>query len=170
MEKISSKDEVAARLKEKEQAIHEHFEALQKEVVDTGGDIRDFFEKNAWVGVVGAIAAGVLVGWIIGKKDRKALHRELVDDYLDKLAELARQSGADDREVGVILRDALRETMPPVVFSAPQREKGGLARMLMSVGADMAVGFAKKTLINILDDKLKPKSNPDLPDIADREG
>ena len=169
MEKVRSRKEVAAQLKAKEQEINGRIEALQKEVLHTGEDIKEFVKKNTWVSVAGSVVAGILVGLVLGKKNRKTQHRELVDQYMNRLADVARKAGAGDREVGELLRDALRDTMPPVIYSQPQKRSRGLGHMLMNMGADMAIGFAKKSLFNILDDRAKPGADSDLPERVDSE-
>ena len=169
MEKTSNKEHVAARLKEKEVEINRHVEALQQEVLNTGADIKSYVAENPWIKVAGAVGAGLFIGWLFGKKSKKTQHRELVDDYINRLAQLARQSGADEHEVGLLLRDALRETMPPVIVSPPSQKAGGIGKMLMGLGANMAIGFAKKSLINILDERITPSGHSDLPGKVDSE-
>lgn len=167
MEKTSTREEVASRLKEKEDEINRHLDALQEEVARTRADIKSYLTSNPWIPLAGSVAAGILVGLVLGRKSKKARHQELLDEYMDRLAEIARQAGASEREVGALLRDALRESIPPVVFTASKEKSSGLGSKLIGIAADMAIGFARKSLVHALEDRFQsptPSENPENPD------
>lgn len=153
MEKISSRDAVASRLKEKEEEISKRIEALQGEMTSTGSDVKNYLKKNPWVGLAGSIVAGIAVGLIAGKKSAKTRQKELVDTYIERLTEVARETGASEREVGALLREALRESVPPPAFTEQKSKTGGLTGKLFGIGLEMAMGFAKKSFLNFLDEK-----------------
>ncbi len=154
MEKISSKEAVASRLKQKEEEISQRLQALQDEVTSTGEDVRHYLRKNPWIGIGGSVLAGIVVGLIAGKKSKKEQHKERLDTYIDRLTQAARDSGVSDRELSAILRDALHETISPLASQKPPKSKStGLAGMVMGMALDLALGFAKKSLTNFLDEK-----------------
>ncbi|MFK7846462.1 MAG: hypothetical protein AB8G77_14280 [Rhodothermales bacterium] len=153
MEKISSRDAVASRLKQKEEEISKRIEALQGEMTSTGSDVKNYLKKNPWVGLAGSIVAGIAVGLIAGKKSAKTRQKELVDTYIERLTEVARETGASEREVGALLREALRESAPPAAFAEQKSKSSGLTGKLFGIGLEMAMGFAKKSFLNFLDEK-----------------
>ncbi len=154
MQKTSSREAVASRLKQKEDEINRRIEALQGEMTSTGADVRAYLKTNPWIAVAGSVAAGILVGLIAGKKSAKTRQNELVDTYIERLIEAARDNGATEQEVGALLREAMRNSMPPQAHEAHASPKsGGLTGKLMGIGLDMAMGFAKKSLFNFLVEK-----------------
>lgn len=155
MEKTSSKEAVASRLKQKEEEISQRLQALQGEMTSTGEDVRNYLKKNPWIGIGGSVLAGVVVGLIAGKKSKKSQHKEQLDTYIDRLTQAARDSGVSERELSAILRDALHETISPLASQKPAKSKSaGLTAMVMGMVMDMALGFAKKSLTNFLDEKV----------------
>lgn len=153
MQKVSNRDAVASRLKEKEEQISRRIEALQGEMTSTGADVKDYLKKNPWIGVAGSVFAGIVVGLIAGKKSAKTKQNELVDTYIKRLADAAHATGASEREVSTILREALHETMPPAASYKPKSKSSGLSGKLFGLAMDVAMGFAKKSLVNFLNDK-----------------
>ena len=154
MQKTSSREAVASRLKQKEEEINRRIEALQGEMTSTGADVRQYLKKNPWIAVAGSVAAGVLVGLIAGKKSAKTQQKELVDTYIERLIEAARDNGATEQEVGALLREAMRSSMPPPAQQAYNTPKsGGLTGKLLGIGLDMAMGFAKKSFFNFLEEQ-----------------
>ena len=159
MEKIKSRDEVASRLKQKEDDINRHFEALQGEVKQTKKEVEAYVKANPWIGIVGSIVAGIGVGLIIGKKSQKAIHKELVNTYVNRLAEVTRHSGASEAEVGSVLRDALKDTLPQVVYSMPEKNSSkGLGGKLVGMMASIAFSYFSKALIHRLEQQFDSSS------------
>ena len=109
------------------------------------------------------------MGLIAGKKSEKTRQKELVDTYIERLTDAARETGASEREVGALLREALRDSMPPVSFSQPKSKSSGLSGKLFDLAMDMAMGFAKKSLLNFLDEKTSSSGGSDLEKMADSE-
>jgi hypothetical protein len=167
MEKTSTREEVASRLKAKEFEINQHIEALQEEVARTGANIKDFVQARPFLPVAGSILTGILVGLILGRRSKRARYREMLDDYMDRLAEVARQSGASERDVSLLLRDALRESIPSVVVSPSAKKTNGFGSRLFSMAADMAIGFAMKTIVNVVEDRFGPPPPSASPENAD---
>ena len=159
MEKIRSREEVEYRLKEKEKEINRHFEALQGEFEQTKQDVVAYVKDNPWLGIAGATLAGVLVGLIVGKKSQKDVHKELIDNYVERLANTARHAGASEGEVVGLMREALRETIPQVVYSVPNKKKSGLVGKLVGVVTDVAFGYVTKTLMNTLESQFLATKN-----------
>ncbi len=147
-------DSLDARLKASEEAIASHVEALQTEVEQTGREVRDFVLRNPWVGVTGALLGGVAVGLLLGKRRGPRTHRDVLDRYLDGLSDIARSAGATDEEVSVLLRDALRESMPPVVIRGAKEGRGGVAGKIFGIVSGIAFDMAKSSLMRFMDQRL----------------
>ena len=158
MEKIRSRAEVEYQLKEKEKEINRHFEALQGEIKQTKHEAVAYVKDNPWIGIAGATLAGVVVGLIIGKKSKKAVHKELIDNYVEHLSGAARRAGASETEVVEFMREALRETIPQVVYSVPNTKKGGLGSKVFGILTDVAFGYLSKTLMNTVESQLMAMS------------
>ncbi len=156
-------------MKQKEEAISKRIEALQHEMTSTGADVKQYLKNNPWVGLAGSVFAGIAVGLIAGKKSEKTRQKELVDTYIDRVAEVARETGASEQEVGVLLREALRNTMPPVVYSQPESKSSGLTGKLFGIAMDMAMGFAKKSLINFLEEQVVASAGSEPKNKADSD-
>jgi len=157
MEKVKSREEAASRLKAKEEEINRRFEAIQDEVKQTRQDVVSLVKANPWWGVAGTTVAGILVGLIIGKKSQKQKHKELVDSYSRRLSEMAGNSGASEEQVGVLLREALRDTIPQVVHSVPKSKSSGLTGKLFGIATDIAFGYLSKTLMNTVETQLSAR-------------
>ena len=152
---MNSREEVANRLKEKEEAINSRIEALQDELLQTRKEVESYVKDNPWIGVIGSIIAGVGVGLILGKKSQKAIHKELVNSYVNQLADVARRAGASEFEVGEVLREALRETQPPIVYAVPDRAaKKGLFSSLFGVATSVALNYGSKYALAAIDKQL----------------
>lgn len=163
MPKTTSREAVASRLKQKEDEINRRIEALQGEMTSTGADVRQYLKSNPWVAVAGSVAAGLLVGLIAGKKSTKTRQKELVDTYVERLIEAARDNGATEQEVGALLREAMRSAMPPPAQEAYAKPKsGGLTGKLLGIGLDMAMGFAKKSFFNFLEEQANAPTNSEM--------
>ena len=168
MQKINTIEEVASRLKAKEDEINRRVEAIQDEVKQTRQDVAAIVKANPWIGVIGTSLVGVLVGLAIGKKSQKQRHKELVDNYVQRLSEMARNSGASEEQVGDLLREALRDTIPQVVYSVPKNKSVGFAGKLFGMATDIAFGYLSKTLMNTLESQLtandSSSSEPGVPE------
>lgn len=169
MEKTSSREAVAFRLKQKEAEISKHLEALQDEMTSTGSDVKHYLKKNPWVGVAGSVVAGVAIGLLAGKKSKKIRQQEIVDTYIERLIDVAGQRDGSEREVGALLREALREIAPTASPSQPINKSGGLSGKLISIVVEMGLGFAKKSLMNFLEEKAASALDSDLEKGADTD-
>ena len=86
----------------------------------------------------------------------KAKHKELVDNYVQHLSEMAGNSGVSQEQVGVMLREALRETAVHAMYSVPKKKSGGLRGKLFGIVTDIAFGYLSKTLMNSVEARLSP--------------
>lgn len=169
MEKISSREAVASRLKQKEEQINRRIEALQGEMTSTRVDVKNYLKDNPWIGVAGSVCAGIVVGLIAGKKSKKTRQKELLDTYISRLTEAAQETGVSEREVGALLREALHETVSPAAYSEPKSKSSGLSGKLMSMALEMAMGFAKKSFLNFLEDKASTAGSSEIEKEDDSE-
>lgn len=159
MEKINTREEVASRLKAKEEEINRRFEALQGEVKQTKNDLVAYVKDNPWLGVAATTVTGVLVGLIIGKKSNSAKQSELLNSYARQVSEMAGNSGVSEEQVRAILREALRETAAQAMYSVPKKKSGGLKGKLFGIVTDIAFGYLSKTLMNSVEARLSPQDS-----------
>ena len=103
-----------------------------------------------------------------GKKSKKAQQKELLDSYIDRLSDAARESGVSEREVGLLLREALQDTVSPAAYSQ-QKKSSGLSGKLMSMALDMAMGFAKKSVFNFIEEKVAQSTGSEMEKRDDSE-
>lgn len=168
MEKTSTRDEVASKLKDKEDEINRHLEALQDEVARTGADIKAYIQANPWIPLAGSIAAGILVGLVLGRRNTKDKPRSFVDEYYSRLESIARQAGASEKEIDALLKEAaFRDTMASEPSTSSGKKTSGMGGKLFGIAANMAIGFAKKAVINAIEDRLAPKVPSDYGEKAD---
>lgn len=169
MEKISSKEAIASKLKQKEEEINQRIEALQNEVSSTGSDVKHYLKTNPWVGLAGSVIAGVVVGLIVGGKSEKTRKKEKFDAYADQLSEAMGEAGVNTAEINTLLKEAIRSAADAPVYAPPQKKKSALSGKLFNVAVNMALGFAQKSLINFLDEKVAASTGSDLEKKADSE-
>lgn len=157
MEKINTREEVASRLRAKEEEINQRFEALQDEVKQTKNDVVAYVKENPWLGVAATTAVGVLVGLIIGKRSDSAKQSEILNTYARHVSEMAGNSGVSEEQVRSMLREALRETAAQAMYSVPKKKSGGLKGKLFGIVTDIAFGYLSKTVMNSVEARLSPQ-------------
>ena len=163
MEKVKTSEEAASRLRAKEEEINRRFEALQDEVNQTKEDVFDFVKANPWLGICGTAMAGIVVGLLIGGKSQKTKRKEMVDSYVRGLSEMARNSGINEEQVGVVLREALRDAAPQFAYPVHKKKSAGMTGKLFGVVADVALGYLSKTLMSAVEAQLSSKESASGP-------
>lgn len=167
MEKVKTSEEAASRLRAKEEEINRRFEALQDEVKQTKEEVFDFVNANPWLGICGTTLVGILVGVLIGGKSQKAKQKEIVDGYVRGLSEMTRNSGVNEEQVGVLLREALRDSAPQYAYPVPKKKSAGVTGKLFGMVADVALGYLSKTLMSTLEAQLSSKESASGPDASE---
>lgn len=156
----STKTDVETRLHGASEAIQQHVEAIQEEVVSTGPVIRDFLRRHPLTSVGGSLLAGLLVGWLLsgGRKSRlRRSHRRLLQQYVDALRDEVRATVAEGAEVGEAVQDALRHRAPLIVYSEDGEDTRGLVRKTF----DMAAGAAFPLLVRSMLTGFLERTGPD---------
>lgn len=151
-----TREELEAQLREKRSAIKDRIDALQGEVMTTGEALKGAVTRNPWVGVGGAVLAGVVVGLLFGgrRRDRDPFgagyrHKQLIDGYLDALADDLRREVGRGKDAETALRDAFRERVPLIVYAPRGAEgAGGVWRNLFDMSLRTVAGFAIQALVD----------------------
>ena len=160
MEKVKSSQEAATRLKAKEEEINRRFEALQDEVKQTKEDVFGYVKTNPMLAVCGTTLTGIVVGLLVGGIGKKGRHKEIADNYVRGLSEIARNSGVSEEQVGVMLREALRDTIPQVVYSVPKKKSASLTGKLFGMVTNVVFGYLTRTLMSSLEAQFTSKGAP----------
>lgn len=140
-------DELKSEIAKKQQHIQMRLDSLQDEVLTLGDSAKRAVLDNPLVGVGGALAAGLLVGLIFGKRkpfNAENRHRELVEHYLDAVADATQKAVVKGKQPGEAVRDALQDRTPLIVYETPENKSGILYKTL-DLLLTTAVGFAVKT-------------------------
>ena len=148
MPESSTKAEVEARLRGATAAIRDHIDAIEEEVATTGTALRQYLRKNPLVSVGGALAAGLLVGWLLGGRGRRLsrAHRRLVEHYVDAMRDEVRAAVADGAEVGEAVQEAFRNRTPLIVYGEAD-DGGGFLRQAFNLTLSAAVPLVVRGLL-----------------------
>ncbi|MDQ7041884.1 MAG: hypothetical protein Q9M35_13180 [Rhodothermus sp.] len=123
-------------MKTSAQKIEADLEALQQEVREMGRSLREALWSHPWIGIGGSLAAGLLVGWVLGglgHRRRPRLskaHRALVSAYLDALIAEGRRARRGGHDPEQAIRRALEERLPVVVVQENGVSEKGVLRSL----------------------------------------
>lgn len=167
----SSKEELREKLKDREEAIEGHYQALKEEVTSASDVVSNLVKKRPVAGAVLALGAGLLVGAILGKRrnnghrGRSALADGVADVYLDRIAASAVAAMEKGREPHEAVRQAVGNHLP--VVAAPEaREDDASSRSLLGsllgAGARILLQSALYSAYGFLTDRL----NGDPPEAA----
>ena len=117
MDSDSTRADVEARLRETAEAMSDRFESLQDEVATTGTSVQDWVARNPLKSVGGMLAAGVVVGALLGGRGaRRPRHGALLDQYVQALRAEVDEAVAAGDTPGEALEEALRGRAPLVVY------------------------------------------------------
>ncbi len=150
-----SATELRAALDARTEQINRRVEAIQTEVQRVPEEVRHALVRNPVVSLGGSLVAGLAVGLLIGgigKKKRAipAAHATLVAEYLDALADDARQAIKKGEDVGRAIRRTIGKYTPLVVVTEPDSHHGaeGVFKTALDMAFKTALGFGVKILID----------------------
>ncbi len=149
-----TRTEVEAALQTSTQKIEADLEALQQEVREMGRSLREALWNHPWIGIGGSLAAGLVVGWILGGLGRRRrprlskAHRALVSAYLEALIAEGRRALRRGRDPEQAIRRALEERLPIVVVQENGASEKGVLRSLGGavlgvVGSALSVALSR---------------------------
>jgi hypothetical protein len=146
-----SKAELEARLRETEDAMESRLESIQSEVESAGDSVRDLLVRNPLYSVGGAVAAGLLVGYLFGGSKKRRLqkrHRQLVGAYLDAVRDEVKDAIGEGEDVEQAVRGTLKERVPLVVYeNRDTGERSGLIRELFEIVARTGFSLLARDVI-----------------------
>lgn len=151
-----SADELRAALNARTTQISRRVEAIQDEVSRVPAEVGEAIVRNPLVSVGVSLGAGLAVGLLIGGFGRKksripAAHQALVDDYLDALADEARNLIRRGEDAGRAIRRALGKHTPIVITMGGRDEMetpSGFMRTAVDMALKTALGYAAKVAID----------------------
>jgi hypothetical protein len=163
MDRLLTKNEVQAQLEAKANEIAGRLDAIQREVLSAPESVRNAIYKNPKAGVGGAIAAGLLVGLLVGGRKKK--HKRgrtgssgddaLMDSYIQALMADVRKHVKSGAGADEAIQKALKNRAPIIVHtSQAQQEKSGFVRETFDLVFKTALGFAVKLGIDYLTARL----------------
>ncbi len=140
MNRTLTKEEVAARLQGKSDAISRRIDVLEGEVASTGEDVKRFL-ASPLVRVGATLALGLAVGLLAGRHRRSPGSGALKEAYLDLLAGEAAQAVRKGIEPEEAVRETLRRRAP-IIADCPAAPEKGFFRQ--------TAGFAMRLLLGIM--------------------
>ncbi|WP_022834776.1 hypothetical protein [Salisaeta longa] len=152
----STKEELKETLRSRAADMRERTAALQDEVATTGDDVRAAVINNPWIGVGGALAAGLAVGLLFGgspARRRQRRYTKLTDKYLDALASEVRASVDAGDDPADALEAALQQRVPLVVHTGDAPASTSWVRAGARALGSAAVGLVlREVLARALED------------------
>ncbi|SHK13734.1 hypothetical protein [Rhodothermus profundi] len=152
----TSRAEVEAALQARAQAIEADLEALHEEIRQMGQSVRETLWNHPLISVGGSLAAGLLVGWLLGGlgRNRRARlsrrHRALVTAYVEALVAEAQKAARRGRNPETAIRRALEERVPLVVVQEDTARKKGPVRTLIGAMLGLAGSALSAALSRVL--------------------
>lgn len=131
MKRNLTKGEVEAELEARSFSIEQRLDSLEREALSFKDQVLQLIKKQPYVAAGGALVAGAVVGWIVGRPkkstdpfDVNEAHQLLVSRYVDAISRDVRrrvdEEGIDPAEA---TREALRNGVPLIVM--PPGDGGG---------------------------------------------
>lgn len=159
MQQQRTKAQVQAEMRERSDSMSRRVDELEAEVSTTGRTLQSWLGKNLLLGLGGAVAAGLAIGWLLsaGKRRRRALrsaHASLVDKYVDAISEEVRRAVAAGNEADVAVRSALDDRVPLVVYRPKDGEEHGMLREGFDLISKIAFGLVVRHLLDRVTDGL----------------
>lgn len=137
-----SRAEVAAALQASAQKIETDLASIQETVRQIGQSLREALWNHPLISMGGSLAAGLLVGWLLGGLGRRRqprlskAHQALVSAYLEALIAEARQALRRGRDPEQAIRKALQARVP-VIIVQDQGDASVPKGVLRSIGGAM---------------------------------
>ena len=146
-----TKAELEASLRSVTEKMNQRFDSLQGELTSTQDAARDALAHNPLLSIGGALAAGLVVGWLFGGSRRRRLkkrHRQLTGAYLDAVRDEVREAIGEGEDVESAVRGVLKERVPLVVYE--NRSSGGsngFVKEMLEMVARTAVSLLARDVI-----------------------
>lgn len=156
-----TRSEIEAQLRQRSEQMMARLDALQGEVTTIGDALKEAVVRSPFVAVGGAIAAGWLVGLMLGGRRRKRqwtgrkAHRALVEQYVEALVADVRHRVVRGAEAGEAVEKALKDRVPLIVVDSGERQgRRGLFGEFAIMALQTGLGFGMKAIADYLAAKL----------------
>ncbi len=176
MKRELSKGEVEAELAARSSSIERRLDALENEAVSLKDQVITFIKERPYTATAGALAAGALIGWIVGKPRKTAdpfdvdeAHNLLVNKYVSALSsDVQRLMEEEGLDAAAATRRALEKGVPLIVMDggADHTDSSGV-RSLVVTALKTAVAIFIRSAVQTALQRLNLE---ELEDFADSTG
>ena len=141
MKRNLTKGEVEAELAARSFSIEQRLDSLEREALSFKDQVLQLIKKQPYVAAGGALVAGAVVGWIVGRPkkstdpfDVNEAHQLLVSRYVDAISrDVRRRVDEEGVDAADATREALRNGVPLIVMpSGDGGGEGGLASLILT--------------------------------------
>lgn len=143
-----------AALHARETSIKRRIDALQYEAQQVPTEVKTRVYRNPLVSVGGSLLGGVVTGLLLGgigkrRPSAEDRHRDLIESYVDAVAEDARARVKKGDDVADAIRKVLGKRTPVVIVEGAQiGERHGVLASTLDLVLKTAVGFGVKILMD----------------------
>lgn len=154
MDKQLNRRELEDQLVSKAESISRRLDALQEEVGALS--VRRLIDERPVVALIVVIAGGLLAGLLFGGRKRRrsqgaktnVLHKELVQRYVDAVADDTHRLVARGKNVTEAVTRALRDRVPILVYQPDGDQDHGFVRQMLDLTVKAASGFLVKAALD----------------------
>ncbi len=141
MKRNLTKGEVEAELAARSFSIEQRLDSLEREALSFKDQVLQLIKKQPYVAAGGALVAGAVVGWIVGRPkkstdpfDVNEAHQLLVSRYVDAISrDVRRRVDEEGIDAAEATREALRNGVPLIVMpSGDGGGEGGLGSLILT--------------------------------------
>lgn len=154
MPEETTRIQLQMQLSERKDAIERRIDEIEDEITGAPAAIVDAIRRHPLVGIAGAVLTGVTIGFLVTARRRRAklpaIHRQLVEQYIDAVVDEVRRKVRRGKNPEEAVQDALRDRAPVIIYapdtSEPDSQSSrGFIRDSLDIMLKSALGFAVKS-------------------------
>lgn len=179
MAEESTRQEVERELEAKKDSIQRRIDDIEDEIVTLPAAIKAAIAKHPVVGIAGAVAAGLAIGFLFTRRKKTGtktppFHQRLVEQYIDAVGDDVRRRVRKGRSPEQAVRESLEDRAPLIIYAPRQvqqeeRESRGFFYRAGDIALKTALGFAVKTVVDVLTASLNVKELQKMLDLEEEE-